>query len=143
MCRRLEAVGVPETVQHDDLHDGQVFVRDGSYLFLDWGDSCVSHPFFSMSVTLEGALAWGLDDVEGSVDITPFRDSYLQPFERFADREELRAAHDTALRLGWISRALSVQMFGVSADPGVQAEWAERVRVRLQMFVGASTRTNI
>src|SRR5699024_831574 len=29
LCERLAALGVPETVQHDDLHDGQVFVRDG------------------------------------------------------------------------------------------------------------------
>src|SRR4051794_37312796 len=26
---RLAEVGVPESIQHDDLHDGQVFVRDG------------------------------------------------------------------------------------------------------------------
>ena len=78
-CARGSAqLGIPETIQHDDLHDGQVFVRDGTYLFFDWGDSCVSHPFFSMSVTLEGVLAWGLDDVDGSVDITPFRDAYLR-----------------------------------------------------------------
>ena len=70
-CARLASTGVPETIQHDDLHDGQVFVRGGRYLFFDWGDSCVSHPFFSMSVTLEGQLAWGLDDVEGSEDIGP------------------------------------------------------------------------
>jgi hypothetical protein len=38
MCRQLSAVAIPETVQHDDLHDGQVFVRDGRYLFFDWGD---------------------------------------------------------------------------------------------------------
>ena len=59
MCRRLAEVGIPETVQHDDLHDGQVFVRDGGYLFFDWGDSCVSHPFFTMSVTLEGVSRGG------------------------------------------------------------------------------------
>ena len=47
MCQALDALGIPETIQHDDLHDGQVFVRDGTYLFFDWGDSCVSHPFFS------------------------------------------------------------------------------------------------
>ena len=71
LCERLACAGLPETIQHDDLHDGQVFVRDGRYLFFDWGDACVSHPFFSMSVTLEGGLAWGLDDVEGSEDIGP------------------------------------------------------------------------
>jgi Ser/Thr protein kinase RdoA (MazF antagonist) len=28
---------VDRTLQHDDLHDGNVFVRDGRYLFFDWG----------------------------------------------------------------------------------------------------------
>ena len=56
-CDRLAAYGIPETVQHDDLHDGNVFVRDGRYLFLDWGDSCVSHPLHSLVVTLR-AIVW-------------------------------------------------------------------------------------
>ena len=64
LCEELAAYGIPETIQHDDLHDGQVFVRDGRYLLLDWGDACVSHPFCTLSVTLEGVLAWGLDDRE-------------------------------------------------------------------------------
>jgi hypothetical protein len=134
MCQQLSTVAIPETVQHDDLHDGQVFVRDGRYLFFDWGDSCVSHPFFSMSVTLEGVLAWGLDDVEGSVDVTPFRDAYLRPFASYAGRAELEAAHAIALRLGWICRALNVRRFAISLDPPDREEWAERVRLRLQMF---------
>lgn len=133
MCRRLAALGIPETIQHDDLHDGQVFVCDGRYLFSDWGDSVVSHPFFSMAVTLEGTLSWGLDDVEGSVDVTPFRDAYLRPFARYAARAELEAAHATALRLGWICRALSVHMFGATVAPPEREAWAERVRVRLRM----------
>jgi hypothetical protein len=135
MCRELGAIGIPETIQHDDLHDGQIFVRDGRYLFFDWGDSCVSHPFFSMAVTLEGQLAWGLDDVEGSVDITPFRDAYLRPFASYASRGELEAAHATALRLGWICRALNVHLFGLSLDDATTEEWLERVRLRLRMAI--------
>ena len=138
MCRQLSTVAIPETVQHDDLHDGQVFVRDGRYLFFDWGDSCVSHPFFSMSVTLEGGLAWGLDDIEGSVDIRPFRDAYLRPFASFAEREELEAAHTTALRLGWVCRALNVSHWAVALGPPHRQEWTDRVRLRLQMFLGST-----
>ena len=82
LCDQLASSVIAETVQHDDLHDGQVFVRDGRFQVLDWGDACVSHPFFTLSVTLEGVLPWGLDDVENSVDIAPFRDEYLAPFAR-------------------------------------------------------------
>jgi hypothetical protein len=134
MCDGLSRYGVPETIQHDDLHDGQIFVRDGRYLFFDWGDACVSHPFFSMAVTLEGVIGWGLDDVEGSEDITPFRDVYLEPFERYAPRAELEAAHTTALRLGWICRALNVHRFASALESPFREEHLGGVATRLQLF---------
>jgi len=125
LSAELAAYGIPETVQHDDFHDGQVFVRDGRYLLLDWGDACVSHPFFTLSVTLEGMLAWGLDDVEGSVDTAPFRDAYLAPWaERFDG--DLVAAVEIALRLGWVCRAVAAHAAGGDR---------ENTPVRLRMFL--------
>lgn len=106
LCAQLAEYGLPELLQHDDLHDAQVFVRDGRHLLMDWGDACVSHPFFTLSVTLEGVLAWGLDDVAGSVDTAPLRDAYLAPYaERFTG--DLVAATRLALRLGWVCRAVN------------------------------------
>ena len=110
LCDELAGFGLPETIQHDDFHDGQVYVRDGRYLLLDWGDACVSHPFFTLSVTLEGMLAWGLDDVEGSVDTTPFRNAYLAAFADYGDRSALEAAATIALRLGWVCRAVNARL---------------------------------
>ena len=97
---------VPDTIQHDDLHDGQVFVKDGRYRVLDWGDSCVSHPFFSMSV-VERSVAYTLRLKPGSREIARLRDLYLEPFTTFASAKRLRAVYPSAIRLGWISRALS------------------------------------
>jgi len=97
---------VPETIQHDDLHDGQVFVKDGRYRVLDWGDACVSHPFFSMSV-VERSVAYRFDLKPGSKVIARLRDIYLEPFTAFASPARLRAIYPLAIRLGWISRALS------------------------------------
>jgi hypothetical protein len=119
----LASYAVPETLQHDDLHDGQVFVKDGRNLILDWGDAVISHPFFTMSVTLEGGVAWGLDDLEGSEDIWPYVDSYLARYA--ADRPELRDAVPSALRLGWVCRALN--------NPEVSGP--EHTRTRLRMFL--------
>ena len=126
MCCELAAYGVPETVQHDDFHDGQVFVRDGRYVLLDWGDACVSHPFFTMAVTLEGVISWGMDEVPGSTDVGPFRDAYLAPFERVAPGADLRAACALAMRLGWICRA--VNAYASEPDPA-------RTHARLRMFL--------
>lgn len=133
LCSQLAALRLPETVQHDDLHDGQVFVRNGGYLFFDWGDACVSHPFFTMSVTLEGNISWGLDDVEGSVDTTRFRDAYLEPFTTLASRAELEDAFATALRLGWVCRALNVDRFARALDPPDRDRLLEGVAIRLRL----------
>ncbi len=111
LCEDLAAYGVAETLQHDDLHDAQIFVRDGRYRLLDWGDACVSHPFFTLAVSLEGVVAWGLDDVEGAVDTGPLRDAYLRPFEERYD-VDLAPAVAPALRLGWVCRAVNGHVVG-------------------------------
>ena len=124
LSEALAGYGIRETIQHDDLHDGQVFVKDGRHLLMDWGDACISHPFFTLSVTLEGVIAWGLDDVEGSVDTGPFRDAYLAPFAERYDAD-LVGATDIAVRLGWACRAVNGHVPGEE-----KATWA-----RLRMFV--------
>jgi hypothetical protein len=102
----LAAYGVPEMIQHDDLHDGQVFVRDGTNLLMDWGDAVISHPFFTLAVTLTGVISWGVDDEEDSEDIAPYRDAYLRPFAERYDGD-LVAAAAIATRLGWACRAVA------------------------------------
>ena len=120
----LESYGIAETLQHDDLHDGQVFVKDGAHLVMDWGDACISHPFFTLSVTLDGVVAWGLDDVAHSVDVQPFQDAYLAPFRELY-QGDLDAACTTARRLGWACRAVNGHVAGDDAA----------TRSRLAMFL--------
>jgi Phosphotransferase enzyme family len=137
-CERLAGYGIPETIQHDDFHDGQIFVQGERYLFFDWGDACVSHPFFTLAVTLEGVLRWGLDDIEDSVDIAPFRDAYLEPFERYATRDALVEATGIAYRLGWISRALCNHELDVALGVHDTPDAREDVRRRLELAFSRS-----
>ena len=125
-CEELASYGIPETIQHDDFHDGQVFVRDGRYLLMDWGDACVSHPFFTLSVTLEGVLAWGVDDVEGS------EADRAVPRPRTSSRsngrhdEELARAVELALRLGWACRSSTATSRATPTDPRAAAHVPRR-----------------
>ena len=105
-CGRLAEFGIEETIQHDDLHDGQVFVRGGRYLILDWGDACVSHPFFTLVVTLAViAHRLGVDASEPAV--ASFRDAYLGCWTQVAPREELERAYPLSHRLGVLARGLT------------------------------------
>jgi Ser/Thr protein kinase RdoA (MazF antagonist) len=114
MCRELAAHGIRKTVQHDDLHDGQVFVRGERYLFFDWGDACVSHPFHTLTVTLR-ATAARLDLAPGGRELQRLRDAYLEPFG------DLREAADLAYRTGTVARTLAwdryVRAAGARAEP--------------------------
>jgi hypothetical protein len=109
-CGRLAAYGIPETIQHDDLHDGNVFVRDGRYLIFDWGDSCVSHPFHSLVVTMR-ALAYRLELPPGGPDVLRLRDAYLEPFRKCGSPDELVEAADLAHYTGTASRSLNWSRF--------------------------------
>lgn len=106
LCAELAAVGIPETLQHDDLHDGNLFVRDGSFVFFDWGDACLSHPFHTLVVTLR-ALAHRLGLEAGSSEILRLRDAYLEPWGDYGSRDQLRAAAELSRRTGTIQRAIA------------------------------------
>jgi len=103
MCAELESFGYAETVQHDDLHDGQIFVRDGRHRILDWGDACVSHPFSTLTVTMN-AIAHRLgEDFRSGATAVRARDAYLDAWPG-ARTDKLRA-FELADRLGALSRA--------------------------------------
>jgi hypothetical protein len=53
LCAELAGREIPETIQHDDLHIGNVYAKDDRMLILDWGDASVAHPFFSLVVTFQ------------------------------------------------------------------------------------------
>jgi hypothetical protein len=58
---------------------GSVYERDGRLRLLDWGDTSVSHPFFSLVVTfrfLEERTGLTHDDPW----FTRLRDAYLEPW---------------------------------------------------------------
>ncbi len=131
--RELAARGVPETVQHDDLHSANVFVRDGRYLFLDWGDACVSHPFLTLHVTLR-VLAYELGLPAGAPELDRFRDAYLEPWSAFRPAAELVAALPAADLLGALGRALNWQLVAEGAPPAARAEYDEAVADRLRLL---------
>jgi hypothetical protein len=101
LCGELAAVELPPTVQHDDLHMGSVCRLDKRFRVLDWGDSSVSHPFFSLVVTFRF--------LEERTGLQPhdrrfarLRDAYLEPWGN--DQDEL---FDLALRIGRFAHAIA------------------------------------
>jgi hypothetical protein len=129
VVEELEAFEMPPTIQHDDFHDGQVFVKDGRYRLLDWGDSCISHPFHSLTVTLRAiAFRHGLEP--GSEPLIRLRDAYLEPFGAPARAAEL------AYRTGTLGRALAWRRYLEHTPAGERdPEDAESVPYGLRLFL--------
>jgi hypothetical protein len=124
----LETFGIPETIQHDDFHDGQVFVRDGRYLLLDWGDSCVSHPFHTLTVTLR-AIGWRHALEPGSETLLRLRDAYLEPYGAPS------TAADLAYRTGTLGRALAWHRYVQARPEDATRDDAESVPYGLRLYL--------
>ncbi|MGI8871965.1 MAG: phosphotransferase [Candidatus Limnocylindria bacterium] len=134
LCARLAAFGIPETLQHDDLHDGNVGVHDDGYVLFDWGDSCISHPFHTLAVTLR-ALAHRHGWAPGGVEITRLRDAYLEPWQSFAPQRELVEVADLARRTGTIQRSLAWRRMTRDMPPGIRAEHVDTVAYGLRLYL--------
>ena len=118
-CAELAAAGIAPALQHDDLHDNNVFHRGP--VFFDWGDAVVGHPFGTMLATLRSvAHHHGLD--AGDPVLARLADAYTEAWTDVADRATLRRQVELAIRVGPLTRALAWRRALTGCD---DAAWAE------------------
>ncbi|MGW1058725.1 aminoglycoside phosphotransferase family protein [Micromonospora rubida] len=122
-CRRLASFGVPAVVQHDDLHDGNIFAAD--HRVFDWGDASLAHPFGTLLVTLN-SVAGTFELPAGDPVLARLRDAYLDAWTDRHDRADLREAAALAVTVAKVSRSLSWRRALSTPDPA-RAEYAEAV----------------
>jgi len=134
LCARLDESGIRPSLQHDDLHDGNVFVRDGDHVVFDWGDACVSHPFHTLVVTLR-VIGYRFGVEAGGDEILRLRDAYLEPWTTVASREELVAAADLARRTGTVQRALAWYLGTREMPPLVGEEYSASLPYGLKLYL--------
>ncbi|MFI8963002.1 aminoglycoside phosphotransferase family protein [Streptomyces sp. NPDC053493] len=125
-CAELDAFGIPDSLDHCDLHDAQLLApRPGRFTFFDWGDAAVSHPFTSLLVPARAVL-----ERHGPETVTAVRDGYLEPWHDLGiPLADLRRAATLAVRLASLGRAVSwFRLFpGTPADDCHEASayWVE------------------
>jgi hypothetical protein len=125
-CAALGRLPVPDTIGHGDMHLGNVARRDGGYVFFDWTDACVMHPFLDMI-----AIAYA-DDAE---DREPLREAYLAEWAAVAPYEQLLRAWRLAEPLAALNQAISYisiagHLEGDNDNDGLREEtgmWLRRV----------------
>ena len=132
--------GVPATVVHQEAHDGNVFVRDGRPVLIDWAESSVTHPFVGPLLALRSATErYGYEP--GSREVERLRDAYLEPFTRYAGAPTLRNSFAHAYLLAPIGRAQVWHRTLADLERDVSAEYDQPVAAWLAIQRGIADGT--
>lgn len=101
LCGSLADLGIQESVQHDDLHMGNLYSAAGRFRIIDWGDASIAHPFFSLVETFRF-----LEEVNHFIPGDPWfrrlRDAYLEPWG-----SGLEETFEIAFRVGCFAHAIA------------------------------------
>jgi hypothetical protein len=146
MCEQLQTYKVPQSLHHDDFHDGNIFVHEQKsrfrFVFSDWEESCLTHPFFSIMLCLR-SVGWraGFPDeaTEAPERMPPalnrLRDVYLESWQLFEDHTTLVEVFNLAWRVGMVSRALTWRKFVKGLDAARRSEFTYIVPAWLQEYL--------
>jgi aminoglycoside/choline kinase family phosphotransferase len=108
ICSDLSALGIPETLNNGDFHDGNILLKNGRITFFDWGDATVTHPFVSLRtffVSMEISL--NLDEyAPPTPEMTALLHRYLERWKNFGDKEHLLAAYTLSRPVAAIVKTL-------------------------------------
>ena len=72
----LSQIGLPDTLEHGDLGASSILITGAGPVFLDWSDSSISHPFFSMFRLAQDAAS--LLPASSAESRRRMRDAYLE-----------------------------------------------------------------
>jgi hypothetical protein len=102
----LDALGMPESLVHNDLHANNVFATTAGMRFFDFGDAVLAHPLSTLFVPLN-VLLHSLETTPDDPRLRRVADAGLEVWSDVAPAAQLRAALPAALRFGRLARAES------------------------------------
>lgn len=141
VCEELAATPYAAALDHGDLHGGNVLVDGGRHRLVDWGDSCVTHPFSSLFVTYELAVS-RFQPAERAAAALRLRDAYLDAWSRNGSPASLRETFTLAVWVGYVTRALDFVDMLQGADAALIEEWQEHVVILLRHWKEARALLN-
>jgi hypothetical protein len=121
-AEQVSALGLPTTLNHNDLHENNVFDVDGRLRFFDFGDALLTEPLGVLLVPLNilcGKLDAGPDDPR----LWRVADAALEVWSDLAPLAALRAALPAALQLGRLGRVESWVRCQPALPDDQLAEW--------------------
>jgi Phosphotransferase enzyme family len=118
----VAGLGLPLTLNHNDLHENNVFDVDGRLRFFDFGDALVTEPLGVLLIPLN-ILAEKLGADGDDLRLWRAADAALEMWSDLVPMPELRAALPAALSLGRLGRVESWVRCLPSLPDAELAEW--------------------
>ncbi|MGC4111484.1 MAG: phosphotransferase [Nocardioides sp.] len=105
-AEQVGALGMPMTLNHNDLHENNVFDVEGRLRFFDFGDALVTEPLGVLLIPLN-VLGEKLDAGPDDRRLWRVADAALEVWSDLVPMAELRSALPAALQLGRCGRVES------------------------------------
>jgi len=113
LIAELFSLPIPVALLHGDLHAGNAILRENSFLYFDWTDAAVSHPFIDMiHIFME----------EDQAKKTALQEAYLLPWEEIYPKVDVRRAWELAGALYGLYHAVSYQYIAHGIEELVRPE---------------------
>jgi hypothetical protein len=119
----LASYRLPLTLEHGDFWPGQVIHTARGNVFIDWSDSSIAHPFFSLLLFLEEVEDYFPDEDDVRLRL---RDAYLGPWRRHSGNIDIEHAFELAQPLGALHHALTYYRFVL---PHMESKWEMELMV--------------
>lgn len=115
-CNLLSNYGIHETIGYHDFHDKNILIDPNKKMtFVDWGETAIIHPFFSLYTCLEQAITHhGVK--KGDPDYRKLQDACFDNWLGLATKSQLIEAFILAKQIRLIWNILANYQFMVSVD---------------------------
>ena len=131
----LASIGIAPSIQHDDLHGGNILVGPAGDRFFDWGDAVVAHPFSTLAVTFN-SIAHKTKLSQDDPAFGHLEAVYLGAWTNAASPADLARAARLARVFGCLNRALNWERALIDVADEEVAEFGDSVAGWVVEFEG-------
>jgi hypothetical protein len=112
-CAEWEACGIPCTLEHGDFHGRNVAFTGDGFVYYDWTDGCIAHPFVCLTTALEEVEPTWHDAIE---------QAYVFEWSELSEQPRLQRALELSRVLGALHIAISYQEIRHATEPRLRGE---------------------
>ncbi len=116
VLEELRELNIPDTLVHGDLSPRNIYLRDQGFVYFDWSDTCISHPFFDL-IRFLYEISKDLPDVTDAR--SRIRNAYLAPWTIYAPMEQLVSTFEFA-------SATLVSLYETISDRLLRENWVNQ-----------------